>query len=348
MAVYLIIYLVLAVLALSVRKSREGPVLLAVLLFLFWFMGWRSYVGCDFTGYLSRYDNIPSWASVSDALLQREAGFQLVITLVKVSGLSFLWLNVIASAIILLGYYRYFRVSQQPLTEIALFFPVIILQLSMSGIRQGIAVALVTAACAEFIKGRRIATGLWILLAAQFHSSAAVFLPLALLAGRSLSIVKLMVAVAVLTPLSVYAMGERLDDYTDQYVRQVYGDVDSSGAFLRYLLALAPALFFLRFKTRFSKVMPHWRSLFETFSLAIIFTAPVFLASSLAVHRITFYLMPVSIMIAANSYKAFNAKDSRRLLRIAPLLLYGAYIVSWFSFSTHAAICYLPYDSYSF
>ena len=152
---YLSLFAVLSAFGLGISNQQQRWILPFILIFLFWFMGWRFYVGCDFLGYLSRYENTFPWGSPLRALESKDPAFELIMTSVKINGLPYLWINIICSAIILLSYFRYFRTSSQPLRELSLLFPVIIVQLSMSGLRQGIAVAMLTAACAEFIKGRR-------------------------------------------------------------------------------------------------------------------------------------------------------------------------------------------------
>lgn len=345
---YLSLFAVLSAFGLGISNQQQRWILPFILIFLFWFMGWRFYVGCDFLGYLSRYENTFPWGSPLRALDSKEPAFELIMTSVKINGLPYLWINIICSAIILLSYFRYFRTSSQPLRELSLLFPVIIVQLSMSGLRQGIAVAMLTAACAEFIKGRRLATAAWIILAAQFHNSVAAFLPLALLVGRSISFRQLLLAVAVLTPVAAYLMGERFDDYADQYVRQIYGESASAGAFPRYILVLLPSLYFWKFRREFQEKMPEWYPLFQAFSLGVIFIAPLFLVSSLIVHRMTFYFMPVTIMIAASAYRVCPINRMVPFVRWAPFLMYGGYFVSWFALSAHADSCYIPYQSYTF
>ena len=348
MLVYVGIFAILAAIALNSNNRARPEILLLIAIFLLWFMGWRQNVGCDFSGYFNRYKNIPAWFDPFDVLDGREAGFRFLTAWLKVNGFSYRWLNITASLIMLIAYGRYLRVSWQPITEIALLFPILILQLSMSGLRQGIAVAMLTAACAEFVEGRRAGTAVWIVLAFQFHTSAIMFLPMALLAGRSMSLGRLAFAVALLMPVAIYLMGAGFDDYTDQYVRQVSGGSTSDGALPRYLLILLPALFFWRFRERFAEAMPQWYPLFQIFSLGTLFVAPVFLVSSLVVHRVTFYLMPASIFLLASAPRVLRSEYLKHAARLAPFALYGVYLIGWLCFSSHARACYIPYNSYSF
>ncbi len=348
MALYASIFLFLSAIGFGLKPRSQRGLVILVLLGLFWFMGWRYYVGCDFTGYLNRYNAVVSGADPWQFLIQNEGFFLFLTVWLKVNEYPYVWLNIVASALILIGYYRYFKVSREPIAELALLFPIIILQLSMSGLRQGVAVALLTAACAEFLKGRRVATAAWIILASQFHTSVAIFLPMAFLAGRTVSFSRLLAGGILLTPLAAFLIGEQAQEYTNQYVLQIYGEAESGGAVFRYILVFLPAAYFWMYRKRFAQVMPKRYALFQIFALATILIAPLFLISSLIVHRLTFYLMPVSIMIAASAYLVPPPKIGKGLIKIAPFALYGVYMIGWLAFSRHASLCYIPYQSYSF
>ncbi len=346
MVLYIVLYLAFCAMALGVNSRRQEPWLALTMVFLFLFMGWRDHVGCDFTGYLNRFEAISPYSTLGEAFTAEEGGFELLITMVRINGLDYHWLNVFASAIIAAGHYHFARHFPRPMAVIACLFPVIILQLSMSGIRQGIAVALLLVATVSFLKGRKLATALWIVAAAEFHTSALIFLPAALLAGTAVSTLRLTLAIAVLTPLSMVLMGDQLADYSDQYIDQIYGTSSSDGAIYRYVLVLIPFAWFL-FR------MPAMRALypaeFEFFKLNAIFAlslAPVFAISSLIVHRLTFYIMPISVLLLTYLHASIADRDGRMLVRLLPFALYGAYLVAWALTSRHASLCYNPYRSY--
>src|SRR5690606_7649141 len=96
---YLAIFVVISALGLGIRNQQQRWILLFVLVFLFWFMGWRFYVGCDFLGYLSRYNNTFPWGSPLRALESKEPAFEFIMTFVKVNGFPYFLVNVICSAI---------------------------------------------------------------------------------------------------------------------------------------------------------------------------------------------------------------------------------------------------------
>lgn len=230
---YLVIYSMFSAIAVSSKKRMSLFAIIITAMFLLWFMGGRNNVGCDYLGYLSRFNNASLDMSLMDYLQGAEPGFEILNDSVKRFDLDYMWLNVISSAMILWGYFRFFRISSQPWMALALFFPILIVQLGMSGLRQGIALAFFLCALVAFSRRRGGETAAWILLAGQFHTSALVFLPLAALAGRSVSFFKLLVGAMVFVPAVTLLIGDRLEVYQDRYIDQIYGEVNSDGAVVR-------------------------------------------------------------------------------------------------------------------
>lgn len=343
---YITLYTVLATLGLTVWHNRSLPWLIAALLFLLWFMGARYYVGCDFTGYLNRFINIPANTRLSDAITEHEPGFELLITAISTSGLDYMWLNISATAVILLGYYIFLRNHYNPLMILALLFPIMIVQLSMSGIRQAIAVSFLLVSTVYFMRGKRVLTATWILLGAQFHTSVVVFLPIALLAGKNISTTRLAISSALLAPVVILFIGSRVEVYQDRYINQLYGDISSGGAYIRYGLSLLPAILFLIYQTRMKSAFPKQFLLFRLFSFLIIALLPIGFFSSLALHRFNFYVMPLSIAILVATSNVVLPRSQIMFARLMPVLLYGGYAVFWNLLSRHAVQCYRPYQNY--
>ena len=332
-----------------VARDRGGLVwLIGACAFLLWFMGWRFEVGCDFTGYYYRFVNVPVEFYLLDALDGHEPAFELLTVAIRIAELEYLWLNVAASAIILAGYFAFLRVHQNPLMILALLFPIMILQLSMSGIRQGIAVALVMVASVFFMRGWRILTGLCIVLAAQFHASAVILLPLAFLAGQRVSPTRLILGVILLAPVAAVLLADRLEVYEDRYINQIYGQVTSGGGVIRFVLILLPALFFVAFRVRLRAAYPAQYDILMLMTLFAFALIPVALYSPIILHRLNFYVMPFSIVSFVYLSQIIFVEGQRHIGRLLPPLVYGTYMIGWLSTSRHADLCYLPYQNYLF
>jgi hypothetical protein len=331
------------------QKSQRS-VYGAVLAFLFLFMGWRYEVGCDFRGYLNRFESVSPTADPLLYLEREEAAFQFITALIRTSGWDYVWLNVISTALILSGFVVFLRVFVRPVTMLATMFPIAILQLSMSGIRQGIAAAMLMAAASPFIRGQRIRAALLILLGSQFHTSVLIFLPLAFVAGRTITVARLIRVTVLLTPVALYMMGGQVEEYSNQYIQKIYGEVSSNGAIFRYIFVLVPAVIFLTNWTKFKAMMAEdiaRFNLFATFSSVIVVMAPLAVVSSLALHRMTFYVLPFAVVMLV--YQSYVYRLYPILGRFhLPIIMSITYFAFWSLLSRHATACYIPYQSYIF
>ena len=346
---YTAIYGVMAFLGLIFRDRRtEYAVLFLAMVFLVLFMGTRYYVGCDYGGYLSRYENMSTHATIGSAIFATEPGFNLLMWFVVTERMDFMWVNLFSSMIMLGCYWYFLREFRNPMTILALLFPIVFLQLGMSGLRQGIAVSMIAAASVPFLNGKRWQVLAWVLLAAQFHTSAYMFLPIAALVGTRVTFGKATWAIMALLPFVLWFLADRLSVYQDRYVNEIYGDQSSGGAVFRYLLMLPAALLFFlnldKLKARFPKKF----ELLKTWSLGIIALAPLTVLSTFALHRISYYFMPLNIVTFVYvSMVTFRRKEVALGLLIPPLF-YGIYTIGWQSMSSHFRACYVPYQSVLF
>lgn len=348
MIVYLSIFTVISLLGLAIPDRRALPTLIGVTLFLLWFMGTRYIVGCDFKAYYLRYIDILPGLHLSEIFARQEPGFELLAAILKTLGAHYMWLNILTALLMLIGYFIFARDHRSPVLIIALLFPVVIVQLGMSGIRQGVAVAALALASVAFVHGRGWLTAAIILLGAQFHSSAYVFLPMAFLAGRRIDVLRIGAGVVLLSPLAIYLLSDRLDVYSDRYIEQNYGEITSKGALIRYGLIMIPQLFFLNYYRELRSEFPRVYGLLKLFVIISFSMIPVAMFSSVALHRINFYLMPFSILTFV--YLTYVAVPKKQFVvaQVAVAMTYGLYQLFWFLTSSHAAECYVPYRSFSF
>lgn len=345
MLVYIGIFALLTLAGLAVSDRQAKLYLITVSIFLLWFMGARYQVGCDFTGYFNRFLYTPTELTTRDFIQSfEEPGFWLLSYYVRSNDLSYMWLNVFASLIMVVCFYVFCREHRNRAMLLALLFPVIIVQLGMSGIRQGIATGFLMIGSVAWMRGGRIWTAVWILVGAQFHASVIMFLPLALIAGRQLSTQRLAGALVLGVPVATYILGGRIDTYSARYIGT---DVTSGGALIRYTLIMIPAVFFVRHRRQLQASFPQAYELMKLFTLISFALLPLALFSSIMLHRVNYYVMPFSILTFSYlSLIAFRG-TSRLLVRVLPALTYGTYSTLWFLTSKHADSCYLPYQSYT-
>jgi len=241
---------------------------------------------------------------------------------------------------------RFASLVRAPFAFLVLAFPVLVIQLGMSGMRQAMALGFLMLALVSFTNRERALTAIWVLVAAQFHASAVIFLPIALLVGRHLSTQRILIALGLLGPVVVYLLQDRLGVYSDRYIEQIYGENSSAGAWFRYALVVLPffllARWYRRVEVRFTETI----ELMRLFMLIAFVLAPIGLLSSVVLHRLVFYVMPVSIITLIAVAETLAVVWRAKVIRLAPFVVYGSYILVWFTLSGHAAKCYVPYQSW--
>lgn len=344
---YLFIFSSFSLLGLAIRsRAAQFVVIAGLCLVLILFAGTRDNVGCDYHGYWHRFESFYFVPGIVHYLGLSEPGFHLLNLAVIELGLDYMSLNVAASAIYILCIARFAWLQRDPVLLVTLFFPVMIIQLGMSGLRQALAVGFILIGLVQFTSGKKLATGFWILVAASFHTSAYIFLPVAFLAGVRISTPRLLAALLIMAPVAAFLIGDKLALYSDRYIDEIYGDQSSGGARIRYILLIIPAIFFEIYRKKMEFYFPKTYKLMRLYSLMTFALLPVAILSSFALHRFIYYVMPVSLLITANLPYVIFKPSQAKLGRVLPLLLYVVYLVGWFSTSKHADACYVPYNSH--
>jgi hypothetical protein len=263
--------------------------------------------------------------------------------------LEYVWLNVFAASIFFYYLIKFARNHPRPFLLIALVFPILVIQLSMSGLRQALAVAFLMGALDAFLHAKRLQVFIYILIGSTFHQSLILLLPLALMVGRSYSLARVVGAIVILLPLAAYLLSGRAEVYQDRYIEEIYGDMDSGGAIFRLGLLVITAAIFELYTTRMARAHPNEYNLMRVFALVSFALIPVMLINTVALHRLVFYVVPMQAYILAALPRAlFSSRRSIQLAELGIIAIYAAYIVVWFSASRHANICYVPYQSYLF
>lgn len=342
---YVSLFFLLALAGLLDEHGKARPLLVPIGIVLLWFMGLREYVGCDFDAYLLRYDG-QRFMGDGPSFDGSEWGFEVLTYLFAQAGFSFYVFQAVITAIIVYCYLRFASRQVYPLMVLALIYPVLVVQLGMSGLRQAVAVGFVMMAFEAFVAKQRLYTGGWIIAAFLFHSSAILLLPMAFIAGRQISLPRLIGAFVLLMPVAALLLGDRIDVYSNRYIDQVYGEQQADGAWIRYILSIVPTLFFLRYRLQIKKAFPDQ---YQLLLIGALFVCSLLLAgaiSSVALHRFNFYALPLAALMVVYGTKAVATRPVT--MRLAWLGMFGGYQLAWFTLSSNAQSCLMPYDNIMF
>lgn len=333
-----------AAIARSTAASRWLAALFALVLAVF--VGTRFKVGCDYLAYEARFYGLQEGLTWQEILAKAEPGFYLLSINLRDLGYSHLSVLFTAGLIYVFCLWRFSRVWVNPLAILALTFPVLIVQLGMSGVRQALAVGFLMLGYSAFIRKQWLWVAVWVLVAAQFHASAIILLPLAYLAVRDVSMSRIVGAIVILGPVVAWLIGDRAEVYNARYVDQIYGENSSGGAWFRYVLVLVPFLLFEWKRKLIAALHPDLFPIIRLFSLITMSMLVVGFVSSVALHRLIFYVMPVSILALLCVSRVLAQQQRNQGWLLLPFFFYGVYMVSWMTLSRHASSCYDPYQSW--
>lgn len=328
------------------RMAAERLIAYYVLiLLLFLFSAFRLEVGCDWPGYLAQYQSLANM-SLEDVLASRDPLWWGLMELYYRAGLPYPWLNVFSSLLFFVGVHVLARRQPDPLGFLILLFPILIVNISMSALRQAAAVGLMCIAFSAFLDRRLILFLLWTFLASGFHGSAAVFFLLAPLVWGSYTKRRLALAGVLAIPGAfLLATGS---DAELAFARYVDTGIDAFGAAYRAGLLLLTGLFFMFFlRHRWRMTYPSDFKLVTIGSLMMLAVFPPVFIFSVIADRLGYYLIPIQAMIFAR-IPYLRGGQMGRFLAAVPYLGLALVFGIWTTVSWHFQECYLPYQTWLF
>ncbi len=312
---------------------------------LFCFVAFRYEVGCDWSGYAGNYELARYW-SIPEALeFGREAAYWLLLTQLHFFGLEYPYLNLIMAIPFFWGLIALAKRQPDPLAFLILSFPILIINMPMSAIRQSAAIGFVCLAILAFQDRRLIRYVGLVGAGALFHTSAIVFLALAPFVKLRLTRGTLFLAGILLLPGAYFMLSDTVEFYTDRYVGT---GIDAAGAVYRAgMLAIVGAYFLVALRSAYRERFPA-----EDYQIVLIGAssmvgtlalAPI---STVISDRFGYYLAPIQLIILARLPWLVPRDGQGQLITAAPYLALGAVLVYWTQNSWIFNLCYLPYQTW--
>ena len=315
------------------------------LLGVFLFSAYRFEVGCDWTGYLNQYYEY-AFIRFADLAEQSEPLWVSLFMLQNWLGLDYPWINVFSSLIFFAGVHVIARRQPNPLAYLVLLFPVLIINMPMSGIRQGAAIGVMFIAFMAFADRALIRFIVLTLVAAGFHPSALLFLLLApLVTGKYSRDRLLLAAILALPGALLIADGEAVDTANYRYIDT---DANAAGGLFRIGVLGFSALYFLWFlRRKWQRLFPADFKLAMIGSLMMLGTFAILPVSGVIADRLAYYLIPIQALIFAR-IPYFHWRSDRTLHVVFPYALLLLMFAVWTYFSYHFQLCYVPYKTWLF
>ena len=307
-------------------------------------IGLRHEVGGDWSEYLEML------ASYNDtSISEREYGFQdpafiLFNWLSVQTGLGIYLLNLLSAIFFSWGLLVFCRAQPRPWLAVAVAVPYLITVVAMGYTRQGVAIGIAMIGMVALGQGSIWRFVLWIALAATFHKSAVILVPLAVLANTKRRVLTLLWVGVLGFTLFTLMLQEAMSFLLGGYIE---GEMQSSGAAIRIAMNALPATLFLMFRKRF-QLSPDQRSFWTWMSLSalLLVLALKVSPSSTAVDRIALYWIPLQLFVLSRLPNALGRRDGKNAVWVYAVIGYSAAVHFVWLFYADTAFAWLPYQFY--
>ncbi len=303
-------------------------------------IGFRLEVGCDWRAYLMWLDRVARGGLI-DALTDSDPGYKLLNWISSQLRWDIYGVNLIGGAVFTTGLAVFCRSLPRPWLALAVAVPYFVIVVSMGYSRQAIAIGFAMLGLVALGRKSYLWFVLWILLAATFHKSALIMLPIAALATARNLYLQLFLVGIVAVGMYLIFLQEDVDRYYSLYVERGY---DSSGALIRSVMNALPAAILLIWRRRFLVTLIEGRLWlwFALISLALL-PAVLMISGTAATDRIGLYMMPLQLVVFSHLPDVFGRPMRRNEGWVIVVLgYYAAVQFVWLNFASHAH-CWIPY-----
>lgn len=302
-------------------------------------IGTRFKVGGDWRSYEYMFAFVRH-ASLERSLQIGDPGYQFINWTVQQWNGEIWWVNLVCAAIFVWGLTRLCLNQPMPLLAVVVAVPYMIIVVAMGYTRQAAALGVLMAGLASLGRGGSVVRfAIYVAVAALFHKTAVLVLPLVIFAGKRNRLLNVIAGAA----LFILFFDLFLSDSTDQFVKAyVEARYSSQGAWIRVILDVVPAVLLLVRRGQFGLTDQEekvWRYIaFTACALPLVLlTTP----SSTAVDRMALYLMPLQIVVLSRAYMLFRKPRTGVVAVIGYALLIQ---FTWLNFAQFAKL-WLPYRS---
>jgi hypothetical protein len=328
------------------RRERLGlqprPLLIVAGLATGLMIGLRYRVGGDWGSYQDIFDSV-RYYDLDQVLSLGDPGYMLLNWIGSELGVEVWFVNAVCGLVFAWGLIKFSRRQPNPWLAMVVAIPYLVIVVAMGYSRQGVAIGLIMAAMAAE-RQSLVRLTIYIIIAATFHKTAVVVLPLV---GLSMERNRVMNGFLLLVSgffLYRFFLSASVDTLVTNYIDQQYS---SQGAAIRVSMNLVPATLFLLYGRRFG-LEEDQRKLWRNFSLVAwgLLGLLLVLPSSTVVDRLALYIIPLQLFVLSRLPEAFPTQGRRNGQLVLLVIIYSAIVqYTWLNYASNA-VAWLPYRLY--
>lgn len=323
----------------SRSRGRITPILGAGLVLTALMIGLRFEVGADWPTYELLF-SYAGYADLGHALSIGDPGYQFVNWAIRQLDFEIWLVNLICAAIFSWGLFRLAQAQPSPWLAVVVAVPYLIIVVAMGYTRQAVAIGILMAGLAAVHRGAStLRFAVYVAVAAMFHKTAVVALPLVVFAGEKNRAVNILTGLVATYFFYTSFLADSVDKFLRNYIEAQYS---SQGAVIRVAMSVVPAtvFFFLQRRLGFSdqeRRIWFYHSLAAFGLLALLPLLP----STTAVDRLALYIMPLQMAVLSRVPNVVGARQGAILVVLYSLAVQFV----WLTFATHAKY-WIPYKVY--
>ena len=329
--------------ALSSQHDRWPHVWRVIYISLVLMIGLRHEVGGDWVQYIEMLDSYTD-TTTEDKFGFQDPAFVLFNKLATWSGAGVYLLNLLSAIFFSWGLVVFCREQPRPWLALVVAVPYLIIVVAMGYTRQGVAIGIAMAAMVAVGQGNTFRFILWIALAALFHKSAIILIPMAILASTKRRILTLIWVTVAGLILYALLLQEAASFLVFGYLESQY---QSSGAAVRIAMNAVPGALFLLLRKRF-QLSPEQRSFWTWMAWSALLFVPLLIVSpsSTAVDRVALYWIPLQLFVLSRLPNALGQKNGKNVVLVYVVVAYSAAVQFVWLVLADTAFAWLPYQFY--
>jgi hypothetical protein len=314
-----------------------------VFIYLVLMIGLRHQVGGDWGTYLQWFEFISS-STFTEALTYSDPSDGIINWVAAQLGIGIYLVNSVYAILFSWGLLTFCRGQPRSWLALAVSVPYLITVVAMGYSRQGVAIGLVILGLVALERKSLFKFVLWVAIAATFHKSAVILIPLAVLASTRRRLITVLWVCVTGGLLFVLLLQEYVDNLFLGYIAERY---ESSGAAIRIAMNALPAVIFLIFRRRFllhpaQRTFWTWMAIGALAFVVLLYISP----SSTAVDRVALYWIPLQLFVWSRLPDAMGRPGQANAVWVYAVLGYSASVhFVWLFFATHSVL-WLPYKFY--
>ncbi len=307
-------------------------------------IGLRFEVGGDWLPYQAIYETI-YFQSFIDALGVTDPAYATLNWVAIQLNVSIWAVNLVCGALFVFGIGRLALRQPNPWLAMLVAVPYFIIVVAMGYTRQAASIGVICIAIADAKDTNFVRTIVLVAVAALFHKTAILMLPVLLLPIMKRNLLVGIFGGATFIVLFTVILASQSDDLVANYAQSNY---DSQGAAIRVAMNVVASIFFLLFRSLMP--MPEYQKSMWTYcsflSLASIGALAVLSASS-GVDRLALFLIPIQMM--TYSRLPYIRTDQRASIPLVFAVVIYSFSVQfvWLNFADNA-YSWLPYSTVLF